>query len=69
MNKKYVFFYHYNKKNKKMSVHFRGVCYVVKNVICKADCQTKWSEKQPNIVMKGKCSSIDFLNDVCIINR
>ena len=36
--KQYRFFYHYYKQKKKMSVHYKGVCYVVDNVQCDVPC-------------------------------
>lgn len=56
--KKYVFFYHYFKQKKKMSVHFKGACHVAQNVICNVPCETKWNQRQPNLIMKGKCKEI-----------
>lgn len=56
--KKYSFFYHYYKQKKMMSVHFRGTCHVTPNVVCEVPCETKWSKRQPNLVMKGKAKEI-----------
>ena len=58
MAKKYVFFYHYYKQKKMMSVHFKKTCHITSNVICNVPCQTRWSKRQPYIVMKGICSEI-----------
>jgi len=63
--KQYTFFYHYYKQKKKMSVHFKGSCYVTDNVVCKVPCETKWNKTQPNLVMKGKCTDI-IVNEDCI---
>jgi hypothetical protein len=41
-----------------MSVHFKGVCHVATDVVCNVPCETKWSKRQPQLVMKGKCSSL-----------
>ncbi len=57
-SRKYVFFYHYFKQKKMMSVHFKNTCHVTMNVVCMVPCQTKWSKRQPYIVMKGLCSEI-----------
>lgn len=65
--KKYVFFYHYFKQKKMMSVHFRGSCYVTPNVVCMVPCETKWNKRQPNLVMKGKANQIIVENDRILI--
>jgi hypothetical protein len=71
MNKKerlYRFFYHYNKQNKKMTVHFRKQCLIVKDIACFCDTYTKWNEKgQPNIVMQGFANKVIVSNDTAII--
>ena len=51
--KLYRFFYHYNKVDKLMTVHFRGQCLLAKHFICIPSCETKWNKTQPNIVMRG----------------
>lgn len=58
--RKYRFFYHYNKQNKKMSLHFKKTCYIVNDVRCIVPCETKWNKRQPNLVMQG------FATDVII---
>jgi hypothetical protein len=56
--RQYRFFFHYNKPHKKMSVHFRGQCHIVKHVTCHAPCETKWNTTQPNIVMQGFATTV-----------
>lgn len=56
--KQYRFFYHYNKPQKKMTVHFRGQCHLAKHLRCLVPCETKWNATQPNIVMQGFASAI-----------
>ena len=56
--KKYRFFYHYNKANNGMTVHFRGVCYPCKHVRCNVPSETKWNKTQPRLVMQGFCEWI-----------
>lgn len=58
MEKKYRFFYHYYKQKKKMSVHFRGVCTAVDDVVCVVPCGTKWNKIQPFLVMQGFAKSV-----------
>lgn len=54
----YRFYYHYNKPAKKMSVHFRQVCYIVDDIICNVPCETKWNETQPYVVMRGHAEQV-----------
>jgi len=65
--KKYRFFYHYFKQKKKMSVHFRGSCMVVDDIVCNVTCETKWRKGQPQLVMQGFCSEVIFENNKAII--
>lgn len=67
--KKYRFFYHYYKQKKKMSVHFRGMCMVVDDVICLASCETKWKKTQPNLVMQGFATDVKIINNQAIIYK
>ena len=66
--KKYRFFYHYFKAKKKMSVHFRGQCSVVDNVVCDVACETKWNSRQPRLVMQGFAESVDIVNGTAYIH-
>lgn len=61
--KKYRFFYHYYKQKKAMSIHFKGTCSVIDNIVCKVHCETKWKKTQPQLVMQG------FAEDVIIVNK
>jgi len=63
----YRVFYHYYKQKKRMSVHFRGKCYITKNVICMVSCETKWNLTQPNLVMRGWANKITEYQDCIII--
>jgi hypothetical protein len=66
MNKK-VFWFHYNKpaskmaNNPKMTVHHNGICHIVDHIICDVSTYTKHNKRQPHVVLKGKCSSIDIV--------
>lgn len=51
-----------------MSVHFQKKCHIVKNIICKVPTKTRWSLRQPNIVMCGKANQIIVENDEAIIS-
>ncbi len=65
--KQYRFFYHFNKHKNMMSVHWQKQCLIVKNVECNVPCRTKWSDKQPKIVMCGKASNVIIENDIARI--
>jgi hypothetical protein len=54
------FFYHYNKHQNKMTIHWKKQCIIVKNIKCNVPCETHWSLKQPRIIIRG------FANDVTI---
>jgi hypothetical protein len=41
-----------------MSVHFRGVCYRAKNVVCEASSETKWNKRQPHLTVRGWANEI-----------
>lgn len=60
----YRFFYHYYKAKKAMSIHFRNRCYVVKNVICHAPCESKWNKRQPMLVMQGYATKVDIVDNI-----
>lgn len=50
-----------------MSVHFRNTCFIVDNVICKAECETKWNKSQPNLVMRGFSKKLTIKNGTATI--
>lgn len=62
------FFFHYNKNLKKMSIHFQKKCHIVKNINCTVPTNTRWSKRQPNIVMCGKANQIVIENDEAVIS-
>lgn len=66
--KQYRFFFHYFKAKYKMSIHYRGKCYVVDEVICNVPCETKWNSKQPYLVMRGFAKELDFVDGVGVIS-
>lgn len=67
MENKYRFFYHYYKQKGKMSIHFRGACMVADNIECRVPCETKWNDRQPNLVMRGFASDVTIKNGTAII--
>lgn len=64
----YRFFYHYYKQYKCMSIHFRGFCEAVDNVVCNVPCETKWNKRQPNLVMRGFASNVEIIDKVAYIS-
>lgn len=68
MSKEYVFFYHYYKQYNEMSIHFRGKCIRAKDVVCNVPCFTKWNNRQPYLVMKGKCKNVEIKDGIAIIS-
>jgi len=65
--KKYRFFFHYYKQYNEMSVHFKGVCYRTKNVVCESAVETKWNKRQPMIVLQGFTTGILIEDDKIVI--
>jgi hypothetical protein len=65
--KEYRFFYHYNKQNKKMTIHFKKSCTIVNDVICNVPCETKWNKGQPNLVMRGFAKNVKIIKNKAII--
>jgi len=52
------FYFHFRKCDKKMSVHFKGVCHVVDEVSCEVPCHTKRNKRQPYLVMQGVATNV-----------
>jgi hypothetical protein len=65
--KKYRFFYHYRKSVGGMTVHFKGQCIPVKDIVCNVSCETKWKKGQPYLVMQGFCKEVKIENNKAII--
>ena len=65
--KKYRFFYHFNKANKAMTVHFKKQCIVVKDVKCQVPCETKWNKTQPYLIMRGMATKVEIIDNVAYI--
>ena len=65
--KKYRFFYHYRRSDKKMSVHFRKQCIPVNNIECQVTSETKRNKVQPYLVLQGYCSEVIIEGDKAII--
>ncbi len=65
--KKYRFFFHYYKRYKCMSIHFKGVCLRADDVICEVPIETKWNKTQINLVMRGFAENVEIINNICYI--
>jgi hypothetical protein len=57
------FFFHYNKAHGCMTVHFKGQCLLVEDVSCMVPCESKWSERQPRLVMQGFAARVTTNKD------
>lgn len=67
-NKKYTFFYHYNKpaskaagKNK-LTLHWKKKCIIVDKIFCFVDSRTVDRKIQPRCVIKGQAEFCDISN-------
>lgn len=67
-NKKYTFFYHYNKpasraagKNK-LTIHWRGKCILVDKIFCFVESRTVDRKSQPHCVIKGQAEILELTN-------
>ena len=65
--KKYRFFYHYNKKEGKLTVHYKKQCHFVDNLICKVPTDSKWNKIQPYLVIQGYATEVKVLNNIAYI--
>lgn len=58
--KRYTFFYHYNKPASKavgrpqLSIHYRKQCHIVDFIECNVPTKSKNNVKQPHVVITGK---------------
>lgn len=63
---KYSFFFHYNKPASKqqgipvISLHYRGACHLVNNLVCEVPTKGKINKRQPFFVMTGKAENIQI---------
>ena len=68
-----VFFYHYNKpasraaKKPVISVHFKGTCHLVDNIICNVPTKGRIRKSQPYFVVCGKAKEITIEDGIAII--
>lgn len=66
--KKYRFFFHYYKRYKCMSIHFRDQCMRAQDVVCNVPIESKWNKTQPNLVMRGYAEKVEIIDQTCYIN-
>jgi hypothetical protein len=73
-NKGNVVWFHYNKpysqkhKTDKWSVHFKGTCYIVDNIVCNIPTKSKTNNRQPRVVMKGIAKSVKEKDGTIVID-
>ncbi|AGO48942.1 hypothetical protein Phi14:2_gp064 [Cellulophaga phage phi14:2] len=65
--KTYRVFYHYYRQYKCMSVHFKGKCYKVNDVVSEVNTETKWNKTQPNLVIRGFAKEVNIVDDIAYI--
>lgn len=60
------FFFHYNKPESakagtpKLSVHYKGTCFIVDHINCHVPTQSKIRSTQPRVVMQGFAEVVDI---------
>jgi hypothetical protein len=55
---KRVFWFHYRKKDGKMTIHYKNECIIVDEIICHVPCRSKRNKRQPKLVMSGKAKNV-----------
>jgi len=70
---KRVFWFHYNKpkslveKKPQITVHYKGVCHIVDNIVCQAPTFGHLRKEQPRFVIKGK-GELKIENNIAYID-
>ena len=54
------FFYHYNKQKGRMTLHWKGACIIVDELVCMVPAETKTSDTQPRYVLQGWAKQVEF---------
>ena len=49
-----------------MTVHHKGVCHMVRHIICQVPVNTRERSKQPRVVMAGR-GNVEIANDTAYI--
>jgi mannose-6-phosphate isomerase-like protein (cupin superfamily) len=74
MSKEAAFWFHYNKPEAKrqgrpvMTVHYKGMCHMVRAVSCEVPVATRERKTQPHVVMAGR-GTIEFSDGTAYIKR
>jgi hypothetical protein len=63
----YRFFFHYYRQKDCMSVHFRGACYPVDNVVSMVRIETHRRKTQPRLVMRGWAQGVSVVGGTAYI--
>lgn len=69
----YSFFFHYNKPASRtkgvpvISIHYRGQCLLVQNIVCSVPTSGKINKRQPFFVMTGKAHNIVVKDNVAYV--
>lgn len=69
-----TFFFHYNKPASKhvgqpvMSVHYKGQCLLVRDVVCSVPVRSRHRSRQPHVVMAGR-GSVRLDGDTAYIEK
>lgn len=72
--KKYVVWFHYNKPYSKRhgvhkwTVHWKGKCLIVNEIICNIHTHSKVNKKQPYVVMRGHATNVEVKDDIAFIS-
>jgi hypothetical protein len=53
------FFFHYNKFNHGMTVHWKNQCIPVDDISCEVPVETKWNNSQPRLVLRGWAEEVE----------
>lgn len=59
--REYRFFFHYNRREDSMSVHFRRKCLIVDRVVCNVPVDSKRRDVQPKLVLQGHAAGVSIL--------
>ena len=71
--KKYSFWFHYNKPASRaagrnvLTIHYRGVCHLVNNIVCNVPVSSRDRARQPRCVLSGK-GILEIKNNVGYIS-
>lgn len=69
-----AFFFHYNKPASKqagrpvLTLHHKGACLLVRNIVCSVPVRSRERSKQPHVVMAGR-GSVRLDGDTAYIEK